>query len=103
MDDQILVCSDLSTDNIVEAIIEKRDATNDQASRDEKLAEEPSVMTTREAVAAFDAQQIYISSLPNLAPQYAVNLHSIRSVVVAHSVRPTVQNKIVDFLSPNGV
>lgn len=104
VDDEVLVCSDLTADDIVEAIIEKRDAANDQVSSDEEPAEEPSVMTTREAIAAFDALQIYISSLPAIASQHAVNLDNIRSAVVAHSVRhTTVQKKIVDFFSPTGL
>lgn len=94
------VCSDLATDDIVEAIIENRDAENAQASSDEELADEPGVVTTREAVAAFEALHIYIWPLPDLAPQHAVNFDSIRSAVVAHSVRPTaVRKKIAGVFS----
>lgn len=57
--DQALVCSDLLTDDIVEAIIEKRNATNDQENSEEKLAQEPSIMPTRKPAPAFDTLQIY--------------------------------------------
>lgn len=58
-------------------------------------------MTTREAVAAFYALQIYISSLPDLVPQHAMNLDSMRLPVVTHSVRQTTaQKKIANFFSP---
>lgn len=43
--DQVLVFSDLTTDtNTVEAVIERRDVTNDQASSDGGPAEEPSAI-----------------------------------------------------------
>lgn len=54
-------------------------------------------MTTREAVAAFDLRQIYISSLLDLAPQHALKLDSIRLAVVAYSVRHTTVQKTGEF------
>lgn len=73
-------------------------ATNDQASSDEELAEESSVMTTCEAVGGFYTLRMYISTFPNIAPQHVLNLDRIRSVVAAHSLNHTaVQKKIVDL------
>lgn len=73
-------------------------ATNDQASSGEELAEVPSVMTTREALVGFYVLQVYISSFPDLAPQHALNLDRIRSAVAAHSLNhTTVRKEIVDL------
>lgn len=61
-------------------------------------------MSTREAVVAFDALYIYISSLLGLAPQHAVNLFSIISVMVAYSVCHTAgRKKIAGSFSPIAV
>lgn len=91
LDDQVLLCSDLTTDDVVEVVVEKRDATNDQTSSDEGLAEKPSVTTTRNAVVALDAPQKHMSSLPDLAPQHQVDNGW---ALICHA---TVQKKIVDF------
>lgn len=63
MHDQVLVWSDLT--DIVEVIIEKRDAANDQASSYEELAEEPGIMSARKAVAAYDALQVIYLVTPS--------------------------------------
>lgn len=69
---------------------------NNQTSSDEELAEEPSITTTRKAVAALDVLQIL--SLPDFVFQHTVILKSIKSAVIVHSVcHTTLQKKISDF------
>lgn len=67
--------------------------------RDEKPAGETRILTTREAIATFNALQLYLASLEGFTVEHKAKINVTRSAAVALSIRQSVPKKISDFFN----